>query len=213
MRFSERDVFKLGHITVAVTYNKYSLSVDSVLVLAERQVRPSKIKPVIGFVELVTYLGRNWYDALLRSRLYAIAETKAAHAEIKRHGSCNLIREAAVRLLYRRYGATWVLAGCEIYRDRVQNACRWEGDLPYGLAFDDLPTAVSTKLGRMPELESAGDLESFAIWSVDGLRVVVIFDQIINLISSITVGEASYWDELPPLRTGSSPSLTRRLLR
>jgi len=193
-RFAKRDAFDIGPLTVAIAFDEASSIIDSMLVLAARATRRPKADPPLGFAELAACFGREWYDAMLRSRLYALTDDDAALRQIKKHGSCNLIREAAVRLLYQRKERTWTLAGCEIYRDRVRDACTWTGEMPFGMSFHDLPDVVSAKLGRKPEREQTTDLESTMIWSLGEQRVVVTFDTIINLVSSITVGVASYWE-------------------
>lgn len=187
MRFGRRDVFEVGPRTISITYNEQSSCIDSVLVLAALETRPTKAQPPIGFSELSQYFGRPWYDAQLQSRLYALSGSDAELGQIEKHGTYNLMREAAVRLLFHRAEPTCVLSGCDIYRDRVRDACSWSGDLPYGLAFHDTPHDVAGKLRHDPEREIPGDLESIVCWSMRELHLLVTFDLIVNLISSISV--------------------------
>jgi hypothetical protein len=193
MRLRKRDVYEYSEYSLVAAYDRAEV-LDSVLVVARRGERPSEARPPLGFAELKGYFDRPWHDPALRARLYPLAESAEAIAQIKKHGSCDLVRRAGLQLLFRRADESSVLIGAEIYRSRVRDAARWDGDLPFGLAFTDSVNDVSQKLGSAPMSENERDLQGNATWSIDGMRVVVVFDLILNLIASITVARPEFWN-------------------
>jgi len=191
-RLRKRDVFELGALTAVIGYTAQE-SLDSVLVLASRGERVSLAEPPLGFREIAQFFGRTWYDDTLRSRLYALTAVEGAVAQIKKHGTLDLVAEAGVRLLFLKTDESRVLNGVEIYRSRVNDAPKWASDLPLGIEFTDSITDVSCKLGSQPQSAHDEDLEGRATWARDDFRIVVVFDLIVNLIASITVAGAERW--------------------
>ncbi len=183
-RLRRRDVFEIGGVTYVVTYDQVS-SIDSLLMSVERASRRNRANPPLGFSELRGFMGLRWYSPVLRSRLYGLAASAGSVAQIKDHGTCNLIREAGLRLLFKRGNITWSLAGCEIYRHRVLDAADWQGDLPGGLIFSDTARNISAKLCTTPKLWQEHEFDAVASWTVGGATVTVTFDTIVNLISSV----------------------------
>lgn len=191
-RFDLRDTFDIdGRVAVAQAHPETAL-LDCLLLLIPRPPRPSKAIPAVGFEELKAWLGRPWHDEELRQRLYSLAESDRAVSQIKRHGSCDLVKEAGVRLLYERAGETWLLAGAEFFRARVQDAASVR-DLPFGLAFEDMLVDVNRKLGGAPGWRADADLETRAWWPHGACRVSLVFDRVVNLVSSVTVAQSGYW--------------------
>jgi hypothetical protein len=185
IRLGRRDAFEIGGATFSVAYNDATSNIDVLLVLMERASRKSLAVPPLNSSELLSYLGLRWYDRALRRRFYSLTEAEGAVGQVKKHGTCNLIREAAVRLLYDRSNPTWTLSGFEVYRHRVLDSADWLGNLPHGLTFYDSPAQMSQKLCVEPSFWHEGDLEAFGSWSVSELDIAVTFDMIINLVSSV----------------------------
>jgi hypothetical protein len=193
-RLRKRDVYEYAEFRLVAAYDPAE-GLDSVLILATgRGERPSAAQPPLGFTELRSYFDRPWHDPALRSRLYPLAESEAELGQIKYHGICDLVKRAGLRLLFHRVAETSVLIGAEIFRSRVHDAAKWEGDLPFGLAFTDSVDDISRKVGSAPVSEDEKDLEGDAMWSIDGFRLVVVFDLILNLIATITLARAERWD-------------------
>jgi hypothetical protein len=184
VRLGRRDAFEIEGLTFSVAYND-ATSVDVLLVLMERASRKNLAVPPLSSSELLSYIGLPWYDRALRRRLYSLTAAEGAIGQVKKHGSCNLIREAAVRLLYDRSGTTWTLSGFELYRHRVLDAADWQGDLPYGITFHDSSAELTRKLGVKPSFWREDDLDAFGSWSLAELDIAVTFDLIVNLVSSV----------------------------
>jgi hypothetical protein len=192
-RLGRRDVFEIGDLTFVVGYRQDTDGLDTLLVLHPSLPRASLLQPPLLFTELQAYMGRPWYDSELRSRLYSLTKAEGATGQIKRHGTCDLVRESGVRLLYEERARTWHLCGAEIFRSRVREAATWVGGLPFGLAFDSTLADITAKLGSPPQVERNSDLDGYAWWTIGEERLLVTFDWILNLISSMTLARASYW--------------------
>ena len=191
-RFGTRDAYELDAFTVVLAYDRAD-ALDSMLLLGRRGERATRAQPPLGFREVSALFGRPWYDDALRSRLYTLADSPSALQEIKRHGTCDLVKEAGLRLLYREAAETRVLDGVEIYRSRVRDAATWNGDLPFGIDFNDSEDDVSRKVGIAPVKSGVRGLERYTRWSLNDVGLLVVFDTVVNLIASITVAGAKRW--------------------
>ncbi len=191
-RLGRRDAYEFPEHTVVLAYDAVD-ALDSVLVLAWRGERLSVAEPPLGFAELAQYFGRPWHDSTLRQRLYVLADSPESLAQIKKHGTCDLIRRAGLQLLFKSVGDAWLLIGVEIYRSRVKEAAKWSGDLPFGIAFTDSVEIIAAKIGAAPSSQHAEDLQGRAVWSLGAVRVVVIFDLVVNLVASITYAGSDHW--------------------
>lgn len=191
-RLALRDVYEFEAFTVVLAYDSEEV-LESVLVLGRRGEHASRVVPPMDFVELHSYFGRPWYDEMLRTRFYSLSDSEHSVKQIKRHNTCDLVREAGLKLIFKKTEATWALIGCEIYRARVRDAATWHGDLPAGIDFTDSANDVTRKLGSEPEREFTEGLQGHAAWTRNGLRLVIVFDHIVNLIASITVARTEHW--------------------
>jgi len=193
VRFASRDVFDFGGRCLVVQVHPSIDRIDSVLALAYRPSRPSAACPPLTFAELWSYIGRPWHDSTLRTRLYSLAASPDAIAQIQRHGTCSLIREAGIKLMFDGDTGSRRLCGIEVYRSRVLDAAEGVHDLPFNITFADSPDDISRKLDGPPAWRRDTNLQSQAWWPLADCRLLATFDLVLNLVSSLTLAKSSYW--------------------
>ncbi|HFT8628363.1 TPA: hypothetical protein ACGSTE_005910 [Pseudomonas aeruginosa] len=87
-------------------------------------------------------------------------------------------------------------AGINMCRDRLGTSTAWRGPLPFGLGFDDSPSAFEKHLGQKANHWDDNKTFGVARWFFPNLLIWINFDNLDNCIESVRILRAGYRDDL-----------------
>jgi hypothetical protein len=83
--------------------------------------------------------------------------------------------------------STSVLTQFLCYRDRELDSRQWEGQLPFGMHFDDSPETVQGRVGRPPDDREDEEVTGYAMWHSDAFDLYVYYSTMENFILSVRI--------------------------
>ena len=83
-------------------------------------------------------------------------------------------------------------AGVVMCRDRLGASTAWNGELPFGLNFDDSPSVYAQHFGRKANRWVDQNICGSARWDFSGYSVRIDFDNLDNCVETISVLRSGY---------------------
>lgn len=89
-----------------------------------------------------------------------------------------------------------VFAAVKFFRARDRDARQWNGELPYGLSFNDSPPKVLEIIKTSPVIKEEGRLTGFFLWHFTTHSLHILYSTFDNQLLRITLMAPGYWTSL-----------------
>lgn len=120
--------------------------------------------------------------------------------EIDLLGEAGLIfyfaRADRLQLRNRPRGRALVLGAVKFHRERDLDARQYQGELPFGLRFDDSPAQLEVRVGRPPVKRKDGPLTGYARWHLEHCSLQVLYSTVENHLFRIMLMAPGYFQEM-----------------
>jgi hypothetical protein len=203
LRSYRRDAWELPQFWMTVSYKKANKSVDSVVCQIDLKPWPEdgRLQPNLTVGDWLELLGLPATAMNLRQRIRPL-DLAQRIADEEDEGEVNFRYECGLELVFtaarnlkgpyrtrlgRRPPETLVLGAVRFFRSRGLDARQWNGELPFGLAFDDSQRSSQAKIRRKPDEQKDDDLDGYAEWRFREYSLHVMYDNMKNRLLRISI--------------------------
>jgi len=202
-----RDVWRLPNFILTVAYRQADGLLESILCQVPYSPWPPsgelQTSAPITPSELVSMFGLRWSDRRLRTRL-AMFHIDEKIAEIRSEHEADLRFAHGIELMFTEgrklkrfdpaHPRSLTFAAATFYASRENDAREWNGELPFGLAFDDSQTELFKKVNGTPSKheDDADELVGLVEWNFKDFTLSVIYSNVENRILRVSVMDPGF---------------------
>ncbi len=202
-----RDTWEFESFTLVVSYTEGDAAIDFVLcLLSQPSLAPlyPRAERVPSLKDIISLFGKGWKDPALRALLDTLeldrqgegrggplATFRRAHGFDLHFHPPGFLERAPARAVYGP-----VFSEIVFFRDRVFDARRWSGQLPFGLLFEDSPEQVVEKVGRPPNDRLDEDFAGWVLWHFEEFSLQVHYSSMENFVLNVRVMAPGIWAAL-----------------
>jgi hypothetical protein len=156
--------------------------------------------------QMLALFGQPWYAPPMRTLFFPLGLEQAGR-DIAIHRNADLRRHGLELYFFRDKtrdddnplkdkGAGF--SAFKLFGPRYQDARGWAGKLPHGLVFTDAFPDLVRKMGRKPDAGRDDDLSGYAVWNLPDYTLHVLYDNVDNVLSTVTVFAPGAWRPTGP---------------
>ncbi|MFT3818410.1 MAG: hypothetical protein QM750_12375 [Rubrivivax sp.] len=126
------------------------------------------------------------------------ADTGEREIDCLEDGGLILYFEQAERLQLQAHakGRSLALGAVKFHRTRDLDARQYQGELPFGLDFEDSPSMLEARIGHPAARRKDGPMTGYARWHLDGCCLQVLYSTIENHLFRVMLMAPGYWQEM-----------------
>jgi hypothetical protein len=209
-RDGERDFWALPEFHLAIAYSAQRGTIETVFCYLPDQPftpKPGEAQLVARFTpeRLRQLFGLRWSSEELRTE-FAPFGYDAALPDVRSEHAADFAHEHGLSLVFvpasqipaadQSSPGTLVLGGASFYAAREEDAREWEGELPLGLKFSDIPRELPKKLGKSPSEKSDERFGSTAVWQFPEFTLSVVYSTLENRLLKVTIYAPGFWSSI-----------------
>lgn len=88
-----------------------------------------------------------------------------------------------------------VLGAVQFFRSRELDARQWDGELPFGLSFDDTQQTMLNKIECSPDEQEDDLFSGVALWHFTEFSLEIMYNNVENHLQRLTLMAPGFWTE------------------
>jgi len=148
--------------------------------------------PEISLRTVVESLGEPLADPGLRAK-WDLLLSQDRITDGEETGTIDILQDAGVSIGLAATQSGGIIRSVSLHRNRDQESTGWQGELPFGLSFEDSPDMLFSKVGVPPEQQESSELTGHAVWHLSACTLHVLYSNVDNRLIRIKLMSPGTW--------------------
>lgn len=124
-----------------------------------------------------------WRDVLNADRI----------AESEESGAVDMLQDVGVSIGLAATESGGIVRSVTLHRNRDQDSTGWQGELPFGLSFEDSPEELFSKVRVPPAQQESSELTGHAVWHLPACSLHVLYSNVDNRLIRVKLMSPGTW--------------------